>query len=50
MSIASELPEPLKSSAYFAQKYGVIANSIFRDLCIVVFVVGFASLITAIIY
>ncbi|KAI9279645.1 hypothetical protein BY458DRAFT_431713 [Sporodiniella umbellata] len=46
-SIASQLPISLQSSAYFAQKYGVLANNIFRDLCIVVFVIGFTSLIAA---
>lgn len=48
-SIASQLPGLLQSVAYFAQKYGVLANNIFRDLCIVIFVVGFTSLLTTII-
>ncbi|CAO3690654.1 unnamed protein product [Rhizopus microsporus] len=48
--IVSQLPEALQDPACFVQKYGVIINEIFRDLCIVVFVIGFISLMTSLVY
>ncbi|CAO3654789.1 unnamed protein product [Mucor fragilis] len=44
LNVASQLPPQWQHPAYLIQKYGVMANRIFRDLCIVIFVIGFTSL------
>ncbi|CAO0797037.1 unnamed protein product [Mucor circinelloides] len=44
LHVASQLPQQLQHPAYLIQKYGVMANRIFRDLCIVIFIIGFTSL------
>ncbi|KAI7873079.1 uncharacterized protein EV154DRAFT_556424, partial [Mucor mucedo] len=39
-SLATQLPEGIQPPVLFLQKYGVLTNELFRDLCIVIFVIG----------
>ncbi|CAO3656445.1 unnamed protein product [Mucor hiemalis] len=50
LSIASQLPETLQQPAYILQKYGTLINDLFRDLCIVIFVIGFSCITLNIVF
>ncbi|KAI8877635.1 hypothetical protein K501DRAFT_260062 [Backusella circina FSU 941] len=49
-SIVAQLPEYMKEPVCLLQKYGLLVNGVFRDICITMFVIGFSCILAAIFY
>ncbi|OBZ84686.1 hypothetical protein A0J61_07262 [Choanephora cucurbitarum] len=44
INMVSQLPPPLQQPVYWIQTYGLLIHSLFKDVCIVVFMIGFTGL------
>ncbi|KAI8354021.1 hypothetical protein BD560DRAFT_336599 [Blakeslea trispora] len=50
IKMVSQLPIPLQQPVYLLQTHGLLIHSVFKDICIVVFIIGFTSMVFAMIY